>query len=466
MFSEKIVSIGRSLAFRLTLWYAAIFTISMLAAFLAFYFILGSVIKENRDLDLVSDLEEYSSLLATDGFAKVRSELLRDAQSDGVGKLFYRLLSPQGKILASTDMSPWAGVEVDGKALQRLAEGEAKVFETLAPPEHDYPARTVYGNIGQDTILQIGETLEEDGEFLGLLREIFGRVMVSVMVLATIMGWVMARRALAGVDQVTSTALQISEGTLDKRVAVTTKGGEIERLATAFNQMLDRINLLIKEMREMGDNIAHDLRNPLARIRGAAELALTTSSTPEEYQAMAAGTVEECDRLLSVVNTMLDISEAKAGAGNLKKEEVDVALLIRKACDLFRPIAEDKEVSIDSSLPAHCVLQGDPRKLQRLVANLLDNALKYTPPGGTVRVALQDDNRHVSISVADTGIGMTTEDLPHIFDRFYRGDKSRSEPGIGLGLSLVRAIARYHGGEVQVESNPGEGSIFLITLPR
>ncbi|MBW1980546.1 MAG: HAMP domain-containing protein [Deltaproteobacteria bacterium] len=457
---------GRSLAFRLTLWYAGIFTISTVAAFLAFYLLLSSVMEKNRDLDLASDLEEYSSMLATDGFAKVESELLRDAQSDGVGKVFYRLLSLDGEVLASTDMSPWEGIGINGKALGQLTAGGGHVFETVALPGHEYPARIVYGKIGPGTVLQIGESVEEDGEFLGLLREIFGRVVISVMFLATIIGWFMARRALAGIEQVTNTALEISAGTLDRRVALASKGGEVERLATAFNQMLDRINVLIKEMKEMSDNIAHDLRNPLARIRGTAELVLTTNSTPEEFQAMAANTVEECDRLLAVVNTMLDISEVESGVGSLQREEVDVVRLIQQACDLFRPIAEDKKVLIEKSMPRHCILQGDPQKLQRLVANLLDNALKYTGAGGSVRVTLKDDDNHVFISVADTGIGITAADLPHIFDRFYRGDKSRSEPGIGLGLSLVRAIARFHGGDVRAESCPDKGSIFTVTLPR
>ncbi len=287
-----------------------------------------------------------------------------------------------------------------------------------------------------------------------------------MVILAALVGWLMAKRALTGVEEVTETAFEISKGALDERVTVKARGDEIDRLATTFNYMLDRINVLIREMREMSDNIAHDLRSPLARIRGAAEMALTTTPANEEHKLIAASMIEECDRLLGIINTMLDIAEAESGAAELTLEEVDIVGVIRKACELFQAIAEDNDVQIITDLPDRCVVYGEPRKLQRMVANLLDNALKNTPTAGNVTISVSAENGQVTLSVSDTGIGISENDLPHIFKRFYRCDRSRAQGGTGLGLSLVQAIARSHGGNVNAKSESGKGSTFTITLPQ
>jgi signal transduction histidine kinase len=315
-------------------------------------------------------------------------------------------------------------------------------------------------------IIQIGQSLEDDEEFLEMSRKIYGITLIVFMAAAGLIGWFLARRALQGVEEVTRTATAIADGALGKRVSVNTGGDEIDRLATTFNTMLDRIQVLITGMREMTDSIAHDLRSPIARIRGVAELTLTTRGSTEEYESMAASTMEECDRLLEVINTMLDITEFEAGAGKLKMEEVDLSALVRAACDLFQPIAEDKGIALTADTPPNNFITGDVPRLQRMVANLLDNALKYTPSQGAVTVSIRGEEDRVVISVRDTGIGISEKDLPHIFKRFYRCDRSRSQAGTGLGLSLAQAVASAHGGSITVESALGKGSIFMVALPR
>ncbi|MEW6666352.1 MAG: ATP-binding protein [Thermodesulfobacteriota bacterium] len=327
-------------------------------------------------------------------------------------------------------------------------------------------ARILYGQIGPGMILQIGQSLEEDEQLMKTFRKLFGTTAGAITLLAALVGWFMARQALAGVEGVTKTAAEISRGSFERRVQAKTGGDEIARLVVTFNNMLDRIQALIKGMKELTDTMAHDLRSPITRIRGIAETTLTGDRSTEEYEAMAGGVIEECDRLLEMINTMLDIAEAEAGAARLSMEGIDMANIVRDACDLFQPIAEEKGIHMTFNETGVCSIRGDKQKLQRMAANLLDNALKYTPPGGSIRVSVDGGKGNVAVSIQDTGIGIAEEDLPRIFERFYRSDRSRSRPGVGLGLSLALAFARAHGGNITVVSTPGNGSTFTATLPR
>jgi heavy metal sensor kinase len=309
--------------------------------------------------------------------------------------------------------------------------------------------------------------METDSRFIDAFKNIFVITMVLLVGLAAGVGWFMARRAVSGVEAVTRTAQEISGGTLDKRVPVGTRGDEIDQLATTFNQMLGRIQALVTEIKEMSDNIAHDLKSPITRIRGMAEVTLTTGKALGEYENMAASTVEECDRLLDMINTMLMITKAESGVDKGHDEGIDLAQVVRDACELLEPVAEDRGLSLACDTPATCDLIGDRRMIQRILSNLLDNALKYTPSGGAVKVSLSEkDGTEVVVAIQDTGIGIPPGDLPHVFARFYRCDQSRSEPGTGLGLSLARAFARAHQGDITVTSTPGQGSTFILTLPK
>ena len=466
MFLKKITNLPRTLAFRLTLWYAGMFSIACVVAYCLFSFMVASALLGKTDEELLEEVEEYSILLASDGIDVLKAEILVDGEEEDVEEMFFRLLTSSGEKIIATDLSAWANAGVSKTALARLNNGDSHVFETPTFPERDGRTRIVYGAIGPGVIIQIGLSLEEDDESLKLFQGIFSITLGVLIVFVPFIGWFMARRALKGVDEVTTTALSIARGDFEQRVPPKDRGEEIERLATTFNYMLDRINALITGIRNMTDNIAHDLRSPITRIRGAAETTLLSDSTIREYKDTVAGTIEECDRLLDMVNTMLDISEAEAGATKSAREEIDVANVVHRACDLFQPIAENKRVALKADISPPCYVSGDAQMIQRMVANLLDNALKYTPPEGIVAVSVNRDNGRVVSSFSDTGIGISEVDVPHIFKRFYRCDQSRSEAGVGLGLSLAQAIAKSHGGDITVISNPGEGSTFSIILPR
>ncbi|MEE4111455.1 MAG: HAMP domain-containing sensor histidine kinase, partial [Desulfobacteraceae bacterium] len=243
---------------------------------------------------------------------------------------------------------------------------------------------------------------------------------------------------------------------------------EIDRLAVTFNQMLDRIERLVVGMREMGDNIAHDLKSPVARIRGMAEISISGGSSGGDDLTLAGSTIEECDRLLEMINTMLIISKSDAGAGDVPLDPLNMADVVRGAIVLFAPLAEDKGISMTGDVPDVLMVRGDLKMLQRAVANLVDNAIKYTPSPGNIDIRGFHDNhlKMINISIKDSGIGIDPEDQPKIFNRFFRCDQSRATGGFGLGLSLARAIAHVHGGEIQVESAMGVGSVFTFRLPR
>jgi len=288
-----------------------------------------------------------------------------------------------------------------------------------------------------------------------------------LFVLAVIVGWFMARRALAGIETVTQTARRIAGGSFDERVPVKKRADEIDQLAITFNQMLDRIQTLVKEIKEMSDNIAHDLKSPITRIRGIAEVSLTTGSSLNEYKNMAGSTIEECDRLLDMINTMLIISKSEAGVDHFESKAVNISQVVRDACDLFHSSAEDKGLNLVCDAHDSSTIHGDIRMLQRMTANLLDNAIKYTPAGGQIEVIIDSKKEQTfQLIVKDTGIGISDKDLPHIFERFYRCDPSRSQGGSGLGLSLAKAIATAHGGDITVSSIPDQGSTFTVALPK
>ncbi len=463
---RKRIRLRNTLAFRLTLWYAGIFTVSSCVAFLLFYTLITSFFRDRTDQELMGQVNRFSALLIEEGVEGVKNAAVIEAQAAGVKKVFFRLFSLNGQAFSSSNMSYWKDIPINEKAFKELLHDHSPVFETIAIQGRREEVRILYALISPTIILQVGEAMESYSRFLDGFKGIFIATMTFLIVLAAMVGWFMARRAVSGVEAVTRTAQKISNGTLEERVPVKVRGDEIDRLATTFNQMLDRVQTLLTEIKEMSDNIAHDLRSPITRIRGIAEVTLTTGKSLNEYESMAASTIEECDRLLDMINTMLMISKTESGVDKLSREEIDVTGIVREACELFRPTAEDNRVDLNCNVPDKSHLVGDIRMIQRMLSNLLDNAIKYTSSGGSVNVSISENDDQVTLTVKDTGCGISPGDLPRIFERFYRCDQSRSQAGIGLGLSLARAIARAHGGDITAASTLNQGSIFTVALPK
>jgi signal transduction histidine kinase len=400
------------------------------------------------------------------GLEGVLPEIADEAESEDPKEDFYRLFNFNGDILFTTDMSFWGTIDKKDILLKMQNEGLSYAVQNQAFEERDDKARMITAIIGPDSVLQIGESFEEVDEQLDVFFKLFSILVISLIIVSAIIGWLLARRATIDMQEVTETAEEISCGSYDRRVQVKGRYKEIERLSATFNRMLDRIQSLLNSMKEINDNIAHDLRSPLARIRGIAEMSLLKEKSIDAYKDMAASTIEECDTLIGMINTMLDITEAEAGVNGVKAEEFELVTLIREACELFRPITEEKKINLKTDLPESLTFKSDRKKMQRIVMNLLENAVKYTPEDGTIAVSAAAQNGEIRIEFEDTGMGISESDLPHIFKRFYRCDRSRSKGGVGLGLSLAKAYTESINGTIQVESTLNQGSRFALRFVR
>ena len=454
----------KTAAARLALAFAGAIALALCVLFASFYSFVKADLASRTDRLLLDKSREFRELAEEGGAADLPGEFHREAQTMGTRLALYRLLAPDGSILSGSNSAAFPGLSVHPRALPHLVQGKP-LLRTISIQGRRYQARECLVRLRSGKILQLVHYMGDDEDLLEDLRQSFGFTLIGVFLGTALLGWVLSRRALAGVEEATRTAQAIAGGTLENRVPLLGRGEEIDRLATTFNAMLDRIQAMVAEMRQVSDDIAHDLKSPLTRLRGQAEMALTVKGGGEELEALAANTVEECDRLLGMVNTMLDLSEAEAGVPLAEAERVDLCLLLREAYELYQPAAEEKDLSLTLHLPNHLEVLGNPHRIRRILANLLDNAVKYTQPGGRLSLSADALEGRAKVAVGDSGPGIAAEELPKVFDRFYRADRSRSTPGSGLGLSLARALARSMGGDLTAESTPGRGSLFTLLLP-
>ena len=314
-------------------------------------------------------------------------------------------------------------------------------------------------------VLEIGLNVRPFESKLEYYSWIFWTVFAVILAFSAFCGWFISKRLLAGVERVTDATHHILAGNFSHRVAIGNEGLEVEELVRMFNQMNSNTEKLMGELVMVTDNIAHDLRTPLTRVAGTVEVALSARNSDLSYRDTCCIVAEECSRMIDMINTMLEISRLYSTPDALKHDSFDLVSLLEEAHELLLPLAEEKEIDFRFLSEEKSVMFcGDKLKIQRMTANLLENALKFTPPQGSIELRLNKEESVAEIIVADTGCGIPPDDQPHVFERFFRSDSSRSLPGNGLGLALVHSIVKAHGGTVELKSEPGKGTVFTVRL--
>ena len=312
--------------------------------------------------------------------------------------------------------------------------------------------------LGDGCVLSVGYNVTKDELHAVRMGALVGSSLVFVWLVGAGLGAFLGRRFTAPLRKVAAAAGRIADGDYSVRVPVTSEGQEIVDLENAFNSMAAENEKTLSDLRALTDDIAHDLRTPLTRIRAAAE----TAALAEGEHPLAEDVCEEASSMLEMINTMLDISQTDSRIRRTPREQIEMVAFTGHVIELYSVLAEESSVSLSATMPdAPLYVSAHKGRLQQMLGNLLDNALKFTPKGGRIEVRLSSDP--FSLSVANTGPGIPSADIPHVFKRFWRGDGSRSLPGNGLGLALVKAIVTSYGGSVKCESTPGEWTVFTVT---
>ena len=439
---------------------------SSLAVFGLAYSLLSSSLKQKDRGIIESGLKLYASRYENGGLPA----LLEEVRAAHKESLFVRVAGPLNNTVFQDMPAEWDDFNVKQLETAPLPGGR-RLIRLRGMEEGELLAETDTLEIMSVTLpdgflLQVGRSTEARDDILEYFQGVFAIVLVAVLGIGVGGGAWLANRSLRPVRDLAGVLRSIRQtGNMNARAPTRKTGDELDELAGLFNALLDTIESLVNRMRSALDTIAHDLRTPMTRLRGAAEIALHAPPDAETYKQALADCLEETEQTLTMLNTLMDVAEAETGALKLDWEEVDLSALLTSVVGLYEHVAEEKEIAIRTELPARLGLRGDAKRIRQAVANVLDNAIKYTPPGGRIEIEARAEQEQALISVKDTGMGIKPEELPKIWDRLYRGEASQSQRGLGLGLSLVRAVVQAHQGSVEAHSQPGQGTRVVIRLP-
>lgn len=451
---------SQALGLRLAAWYLGTFLASTFVIVGLTYGLLATSL-ETRDHDIIeSTLREYATRYQAGGLPALARAIETEQRSGTREPLFVRLVGPFQDVLLYSLPEAWGAFD-----LSELPGGPDDIWGQVRARDRNAVLEVATLPLGGGTVLQVGKTSETRDQLLSNFRRLLLLGAAAAVAIGLAGGIFLTRSTLKPLRDLRDAVQRILRtGQTDHRVPVYGTDDAVDELSGLFNAMLTRITTLIHGMRNALDHVAHDLRTPMTRLRVTAESALATND-PARYREALSDCLEESDRVLSMLTTLMDISEAETGTMKLNRTAVDLSKLVAEVTAVYEDTAEDAGVTLRASVAAGLVVNADRDRLRQALANLVDNAIKYTPAGGHVEVDAGRAEGAISIRVRDTGAGIAEHEIPRIWDRLYRGDQSRTTRGLGLGLSLVRASVEAQGGTVAVDSAPGRGSTFTITLP-
>ncbi|MBF0593599.1 MAG: HAMP domain-containing protein [Candidatus Omnitrophica bacterium] len=469
-----------SIYFRMTFWYvlalgliSGILSISLYANFSRVLNKDFNHLLESRAQDIAQVMDELSDrrdagLPADLSHADVASTLHNAVEWSRGDGLFIQVFSQDGRELIHSSNKPFS------LALRRAAlSAAAERFEdipgvSLVKEEDVWPFRTYVLPINKKVnvyYVQITASLRPVYVKLGRIKTVLLIFLPLAMVLVTIMGIFLTRATLKPVDHMTRTMRQITSRNLKQRIKIPTVNDETRRLAETFNDMLTRLDYAFSFQQQLVQDVSHELRTPLTVLKGKQEVALNRRRTPEEYEAVLTVNLEEIDKMNELVDGLLTLAQLERVEHRLELQKVNITGLIKGILRDARSRADLKKIELRLLASDEFVIDADEGQLRRAVANMVDNAIKYTLESGQISVRVSRHEGMAEVTINDTGVGIAKEDLERVFSRFFRAEKSRTSPGFGLGLSIVKAIVSAHQGTVRAESEPGQGSTFIIMLP-
>ena len=456
---------------RLTLWYGTVLALVLIVFSVVLYAITARNLRDTVDESLEDTATTAVRLLETNGFLPLIDEEVLLSQFPELTRIdkFFQIFSPSGTITIRSPNIKEHEVPLSRTALDAAFAGKS-IYESAKYPKEP-PLRLISmpimyrGNLLY--IVQVGTSMESVGE---TLHRFLILVLVAIPIALSVSlagGWFLAGRALRPVDRITLAAQRIAAGDLSQRLSIPVAYDEIGRLAATFNNMIGRLDASFRQIRQFTSDASHELRTPLTVMKGETDLVLRKSRPLEDYKAVLESNLEEIDRMTRIVDELLFLSRADMGEVKVESMPVVLQSLVEDVHRQAKLLGQERHVEVVLGTITPVIVQGDDLRLRELLLNLVENAMKYSNPGGKVEISLLRDGQEARLSITDHGIGIAPADQKKIFQRFFRTDVARAhtKKGTGLGLAICAWIADLHKGRVEVKSDLGQGSTFTVVLP-
>jgi signal transduction histidine kinase len=454
-----------SFSLRVTILFSATFSLCLITALVFTYYEISNSLEKASQEVISAKWLEASTILTNDGLPSLKVFLLSEQNRLRNTAFLFRVLNQDGKTLFIKPSLQDESFDFEAAFRNFPKPSQMEGWHAFQAINDEDRFDIFTGSTPVGFYLQVGRSSEDRENVLERIISGFSTMTVLFIFLSGLLGFWYAKKSMAPIRMLSKTMASIERGDLSRRVPTGSSHDELNDLGDVFNRMISRIDKLVSSMKESLSNVSHDIRTPLTRVRVIAERALLSKDSQQSTLAL-----EECaeniEEITALVDQLLDIAEAESGVMTLKKENVSLQQLFTQVVDIYEVVAEEKNIKIKISASNDLNWLFDRKRIKQAVANLLDNAIKYSDSNTQVSLSAFVESNLLAIKISDQGTGISSDDLPRIWERLYRGDKSRSTKGLGLGLSLVRSIVQAHAGTIEVNAGPdSKGSVFTIFLP-